>query len=121
MLFDVNLKNNIFNKIYLLFNFIFCQYNYFHCVGVLGFWGFGVLGVLMICCWLLACCWSLDAQHLHSSSDCLHVVVASCSSSSACVLTGAAALAVRAASLLVDGVSGFVVVCDRSGDGFQYS
>ena len=55
--------------------------------------------------WLLACCWS------HVLIACM-LFVACRSSSSACVLTWEAALAVRAASVLVDGVTGFVVVCD---------
>ena len=57
MLFDVNLKNNIFNKIYLLFNFIFCQYNYFHCVVVwscVGVPAFGCVDdLLLVACMLL--------------------------------------------------------------------
>ena len=61
------------------------------CLHVVGRWMLGAYIPVLIACMLFVACRS---------------------SSSACVLTWEAAPAVRAASVLVDGVSGFAVVCD---------
>ena len=73
----------------------------------------GHLNGCMICGWLLAYCWSLVARRLPFQG----LLIALCLLVVARVLVpafrhGEAAFAVRAASVLVDGVSGYVVVCD---------
>ena len=61
------------------------------CLHVVGRWMLGAYIPVLIACMLFVACRS---------------------SSRACVLTWEAALAVRAPNVLVDGVTGFVVVCD---------